>query len=335
MVPIRTAAVFVFLGCSVACTGALLPAPRPRMPPEVWQSAVDRSHPLVGTLWSVGDHRAVTETELAARLGAARVVLVGETHDNPDHHLLEARVLQMFAERHPAPAVVFEMLDAPDQPAIDATLRDHPGDADALALAVAWASSGWPPWSLYRPVFEGAEASNAAILAGGINRRGAMRIASEGPAAFDAALDSTFRLHEAPPAEEQAALRREMAEAHCGLLPEAMLDSMTLVQRTRDALLASRLHDGLAQRHGALLVAGNGHVRRDRGVPAQLARAFQTASIAVGLLEVRAELATPDAYASAFDAPALPFDYVWFTPRASDVDHCAQLREHVKAHEGS
>jgi uncharacterized iron-regulated protein len=189
---------------------------------------------------------------------------------------------------------------------------------------------------MYRPVFEAALASNAAILAGGIDRPAAVRIAKEGPAAFDPGLDAAFRLHDAPPAEEQAALRREMAESHCGLLPEAMLDSMTLVQRTRDALLASRLHEGAARGRGALLVAGNGHVRRDRGVPAQLARAYgtKTKSLAIGLLEVRAELTTPIAYAKAFDAPTLPFDYVWFTPRASDVDHCAELRKHMKGHGG-
>jgi hypothetical protein len=26
----------------------------------------------------------------------------------------------------------------------------------------------------------------------------------------------------------------------------------------------------------------------------------------------------------------LPFDYVIFTPRASDADHCAEIREHMQ-----
>jgi uncharacterized iron-regulated protein len=311
-----------------------LPPQPPQARAETWQSTLDRAHPLVGTVWSVGEDRSVAEAELAARVGAADVVLVGEIHDNPDHHGLEARLLRAFAVQHPALAVVFEMLEVGMQPTIDATLRAHPGDADALGRAVDWASSGWPPWSMYRPVFEAAETANAAILAGGIDRHVAMRVAREGPAAFDPALDAAFRLHDAPPAEEQAALRREMAESHCGMLPEEMLDSMTLVQRTRDALLASRLHEAIASGRGALLVAGNGHIRRDRGVAAQLARAYGTKALAVGLLEVRGELTTPSAYAKAFDARALPFDYVWFTPRANDVDHCAELREHMKGHAG-
>jgi hypothetical protein len=88
-----------------------------------------------------------------------------------------------------------------------------------------------------------------------------------------------------------------------------------------------------------VLIAGNGHVRADRGVPLALAgAAANMASIdartprsavrllTVALVEVRREWRAPAAYAAAFSASALPFDYVWFTPRASDVDHCAELR---------
>jgi hypothetical protein len=120
-------------------------------------------------------------------------------------------------------------------------------------------------------------------------------------------------------------MRKEMADAHCGLLPDAMLDTMVLVQRARDARLAERLHASSADA-GAVLIAGAGHVRNDRGVPAQLARAYGAASLAIGLLEVEADLYDPAAYAARFDGTGLPFAFVWFTPRASDTDHCAKLR---------
>jgi uncharacterized iron-regulated protein len=309
---------------------ASLASPPLASPPghESWQSRLDAAHPLVGSIWDVAARRRVPEAQLAARVGASEVVLVGEIHDNPDHHRLEARLLRAFAAHHPSPSVVFEMLDREQQATVDAALREHPGDADALSRAVGWESTGWPPWPVVRPVFEAAIEVNAALLAGEIRRPSAMRIATQGPAAVDPLLDRTFDLHDPPPPDEQAALRREMAEAHCGLLPEDMLDAMALVQRTRDALLAELVHRGAARGHGALLVAGDGHVRRDRGVPAQLARAYRTASLAIGLLEVQKDLTRPEAYAGAFDARELPFDVVWFTPRVSDADHCAEIRRH-------
>ncbi|MGH7438830.1 MAG: ChaN family lipoprotein [Polyangiaceae bacterium] len=273
--------------------------------------------------------RRITEAELVAGVQAAPIVLVGEIHDNPDHHRLEARLLQSFATTHPAPAVVFEMLDRGQQPTIDASLAAHPADADALARAVAWDSSGWPPWSMYRPVFEAALGAHAPILAAGIDRRDAMRIAHDRAAAFDPALVHPFGLDAPLPPDDQAAVRREMNEVHCGLLPESMLDTMVLVQRSRDALMAERLHEGTAGGRGALLVAGAGHVRRDRGVPVQLARAYAARALAIGLVPVRDADTVPESYVAGFDATGLPFDFVWFTPRTDDVDHCAEMRAHI------
>jgi uncharacterized iron-regulated protein len=156
-----------------------------------------------------------------------------------------------------------------------------------------------------------------------------MRIAHEGVAALDPALVQAFALAAPLPAEFQASMRHEMSEAHCGLLPESMLDSMVLVQRARDASLAERLHEGGGR--GALLIAGAGHVRRDQGVPAQLTHAYGASSLAIGLLQVNTEDTSPELYAAAFEARVLPFDFVWFTPRANDVDHCAELRAHSRA----
>lgn len=318
----------VTLGCANSNTAH--PPPQPQAAHRSWESKGDVDHPLVGVIVEVAAHRRVSEAELMERVRSAGIVLVGEIHDNPDHHRLEAAVLQAFSTAHRSPAVVFEMLDCAQQPAVDASLAAHPGDADALALGVAWDSSGWPAWAMYRPVFEAAVASRGPILAAGLDRGAAMRVGQEGTAALDPALVQAFGLAAPLPADVQAAVRHEMSEVHCGLLPESMLDSMVLVQRARDALLAERLHEGSEGGRGAVLVAGAGHVRRDRGVPAQLARAYGASSLAIGLIQVSAEDTDPDRYAAGFEASTLPFDFVWFTPRANDVDHCAELRAHPR-----
>jgi uncharacterized iron-regulated protein len=316
------------LACA-SSTGPHAPAP-PWASALHWESRLDIDHPLVGVVWDVAAKRPVTERELSARVQSSTIVLVGEAHDNPDHHRLQARLLGAFAARQEAPAVVFEMLDRERQPAVDASLSAQPGDVDALAKAVDWASSGWPAWSIYRPVFEAAVVAHASLLAAGLDRADAMHVAHDGVAAFDPSLNDAFGLSIPLPADVQANVRDEMREAHCGLLPEGMLDAMALVQRVRDALLAERLHEGTTKGHGAMLIAGVGHVRRDWGVPAQLAHAYGATSLAIGLLEVRDKVTSPDAYAEDFRVRALPFDFVWFTPRANDVDHCAELKEHNK-----
>jgi uncharacterized iron-regulated protein len=315
----------------LACTTTSSTHSLPPLAPAHWQSQLDADHPLAGVIWDVAARKRVAEADLTARIQAADIVLLGETHDNPDHHQLQAALLRSFSRTHSRPAVVFEMLNRDQQRTVEASLQAHPGDADALAQAVGWASSGWPEWSMYRPVFEAALEAHGKILAAGLDRSAATRIAHEGVAALDPALVQAFALQKPLPAEVQAAMRREMSEAHCDLLPEVMLDSLVFVQRVRDAMLAGRLHEGAEGGHGALLIAGAGHVRSDRGVPAQLRSAYGARSLAIGLLQASAQETTPERYAETFGAATLPFDFVWFTPRASDIDHCVELREHIKA----
>ena len=76
-----------------------------------------------------------------------------------------------------------------------------------------------------------------------------------------------------------------------------------------------------------MLIAGGGHVRRDRGVPTHLARHAPGTTVAsVALLEVDPDAAAPADYAARFDG-ALPFDYVWFTARGDDTDPCGKLQK--------
>ena len=103
---------------------------------------------------------------------------------------------------------------------------------------------------------------------------------------------------------------------------------MMRVQRARDAMMADRLA-ATSGRGGGVLIAGNGHVRKDRGVPWYLARLRPGArSVSIGLLEVRDGVLEPPS--------GLPYDYVWFTPRVDDGGepcdvHDAELRQLLQA----
>lgn len=300
-------------------------APRSSEPSFRWASPLDRGHRLVGRIWDVARARFVSEEALTQTLMQTPFIGLGEQHDNADHHLLQARVLGALIAGGRAPGVVFEMLERKDQSIVTRTRSEHPRDPDAIAQAVDWGHSGWPAWSSYRPVFAVAVENDLSIVAGGIGREAAMQVAETGWPAVAPELISDFDLKTELPPAVQDALRTEMRDVHCGLLPDTMLDRMVLVQRVRDAELA----EGLVRfgaKGGGVLIAGNGHVRSDRGAPALLRRR-KSAVVAVAFVEVRAEWARPDDYAGAFGALRLPFDYVWFTPRASDADHCAEVRK--------
>ncbi|MEO5697932.1 MAG: hypothetical protein ABIQ60_12455, partial [Burkholderiaceae bacterium] len=65
---------------------------------------------------------------------------------------------------------------------------------------------------------------------------------------------------------------------------------------------------------GALLLAGNGHVRRDIGVPRWLAATTRARSVSIGLLEHG-------------DADTARYDVTFTTPSQARSDPCESLRE--------
>jgi uncharacterized iron-regulated protein len=307
---------------SLACACAAGPKT-----PASWRSPLDRDHPMVGRIEAVAAQRTLERGALFDALAEARVVVLGEKHDNPDHHALQAQAIDALVARGRKPAVVFEMIARSQQAALDEARARAPRDVDAIAAALDWQRSGWPEWSLYRPVFESAVRHGLPIVAGSLDRAQVMEVARRGTAALEPAFVAEHRLGEPSTDASADALREEMRQAHCSMLPESMLDTMVLVQRARDAMLASQAHAALARAGSVVLIAGNGHARRDRGVPRHLERAYGVTARVLALLEVQRD--TDDVRGLAPDdaGGALPYDYVWLTPRASDEDPCASLRE--------
>jgi len=283
-------------------------------PVPEWQTTVGKEHPRVGTIHDVAAGTTITPDALAARLAGKRYVILGEKHDNPDHHRLQAWVLGELIAAGRRPAVVFEMFRLDQADAIARHLASAPDDARGLAAAVDWRRSGWPAWSMYEPIVVPALRARLPIVAGNLAEATTAAMRRDGLAAFDAAALARLRLDQPPAEDVRARLVAELREGHCGHLPSSGLDNFVAVQRARDAQLAAAMRE--ARGDGAVLIAGAGHARTDMGVPLYLPAA-ETASLA--FVEVRT--GTP---------PGLPFDYVWTTPRVDDHDPCERFRKDLE-----
>jgi uncharacterized iron-regulated protein len=305
------------------CPDAHLPAATLSGP---WTSAVGRDHPLVGHVYEVRSGRYVDLGALEAALAGAHFVLLGETHDNADHHRLQAQLVRAVTASGRRPALAFEMLDTAQQPAVDAAVAKPGHSPETISEAVSWAKSGWPSFDLYRPVFAAGLEADLPIAAANLPRKVVRQVVESGESALPPELRE--RLSREPPLApaERDALRREMGESHCGKLPEEMFDPLVLAQRARDVAMAERLFRADTGQ-GAILIAGAGHVRTDRGVPAHLARDAQARpSVSVAFVEARAERCSPAGYTEDLGVAALPFDYVVFTPGAEREDPCKAMK---------
>jgi uncharacterized iron-regulated protein len=89
-----------------------------------------------------------------------------------------------------------------------------------------------------------------------------------------------------------------------------------------------------ATANGAVLIAGNGHVRDDLGVPVYLRvpdqRGARSTSISVGFLEASAGDAEADTFPRALIAANPGYDYVVITPAIERPDPCAAFRRTPK-----
>ncbi len=244
--------------------------------------------------------QALTRAGLLAQARAADWVLLGEQHDNVHHH---ARRGEFIAALGTGAVVVSEHLERG---------RRVEAGSDLLARlqAAGFDARNWR-WPLHRPLYE-------AILDAGLPVRGgnpptamARQVARDGLAA--AAPELRALIDAAPlTAAAAATLDRALEESHCGHLAAARVPAMRAAQRLRDAALALALQ-GAGGRPG-VLVAGNGHVRLDYGVPVLLRHLQPAARV---LVVVFGE--------PGWRADAGICTHLWRTPGVERGDPCADF----------
>jgi len=197
-----------------ALTGALVgcaTAPEPAAVPRDWQATVAADHALVGRVWDADAQSFVTPGRVASAVAAADFVLLGEKHDNPDHHLLQAWLVTASTLDGRRRSVVFEMISTDEAPTLEAYLAAHGGDAAGLGAAVRWEARGWPDWEIYRPVAEAAFAAGLPLAAGDIGRTERKAVFEGGAGALTPADRGRLALDEPLPAPLQAAWSRTCA----------------------------------------------------------------------------------------------------------------------------
>ena len=268
-----------------------------------WQAPEAREHADVGVILDLRSGQRLTPQQLVEQLATAPRVLVGEQHDNPDHHALQLWLLRALAAQRAQGSLLLEMLNPNQQAAVDqvrAAYATGQPPAD-LYQALAW-QANWN-WGLYGAIVGYAVQQPWPLQAANLDRSEIMTIyAAPPPLAGTASTTPAVR----------EVLLEQIRQSHCGMLPESQLPAMLAIQQQRDRRMAEQLRDAVEP---ALLLAGAFHVRRDLAVPLHL----QDIGDADGtLVLILAEAGQPVTAAEA--------DFVWFTPAVPEQDHCAKFR---------
>ena len=298
-----------------------------KAPWDSWQAGLYRDHPLIGKIWSGREKRFVAREELTEAVRKARFVLLGEIHDNPDAHRLQAWLIGVAAEQR-KPAVVLEMIPRDSAKKLQDYLASPDANPAGLGAALDWKKWGWPDWKIYQPIAEAAFGLSLPLVAGDIDKPTLRKAARKGLGILDAEERKKLLLTEDLSKELADSMADELFLSHCELIPKEGLRPMGVVQRLRDAVLADNLLSA-AGKDGAVLIAGNGHIRNDRAVPWYLTRrAPKAETLVVMMLEVTADAAKPEDIVPLAPDGSPTADYVWFTPQAEREDQCEALRKH-------
>ncbi|MFT4962711.1 MAG: putative iron-regulated protein [Paracoccaceae bacterium] len=270
-------------------------------------TAVMRNLSILVTFMLIGwPLSSFADGSAATKMAGYDVVLLGETHDNPDHHTRQKEIVTALQPT----AIVWEMLTQEQAAKVsDALIADQ----SALEAALEWDKSGWPSFDLYYPIFQAV--TGAKSYGGHVPRPAARAAFRTGIKAAFGDEAGAYGLMDPLTADEQTAREASQMRAHCDALPEELLPDMVAIQRLRDARLAQAVVKAYAATGGPVVViTGTGHARKDWGVPVYLARVAPELTVfALGQFEAGSSVGE--------------FDLVLDSPAVDRDDPCAAFKD--------
>lgn len=287
--------------------------------PSSWESSLYSDHLLIGQIWDSKLDRFVQPAELISSIETANYLLLGEKHDNPDHHLLQLALLDYLLQRQQVSSVAFEMMDSDQAQLLEQLQTQQISSLDELKDFLQWDEEGWE-WPFYGPMVNSVYKAGVPMAAANINDEAMMRVYSEPASAeISAVLEQ----------DAMTQLDKDIDESHCGLLPESQFPAMVRVQQARDNSMAAAMSEIEPGQLG-ILIAGNYHIRHDLSVPnyllSQQSGSSREQIISLAFMEVDPSEDSPEAYLQQFSEHRA-FDFIWFTPSISNEDYCALLQQ--------
>jgi len=238
----------------------------------------------VGRWVDPADRRIVPHERVIERAARAEIVLLGEEHDETEHHRWQLSVLAALLARRTPMIVGLEALPRSAQPALDAW------DIGRLESAALLERTGWqvywgPGAEAYLPIAQWARMHRQSLLALNVSRSLVARVGREGWSA----IPPTAREGLGDPVPADQTYRHALAQVYAG---HACRDAdgvegtpefahFVEAQLTWDRAMAEALAAAHHDRPEALVVGlmGRGHLERGTGVVRQLA--------ALGVRDVR------------------------------------------------
>lgn len=225
---------------------------------------------------SVADQRAVSM--MIADLEQAKVIFIGEFHDQRDHHRLQLEVIKALQRSGTPLAIGLEMFDLEKQPVLDEWVR---GTMSLQDFVERYSRSWSINWAEYDAIMLFARNNGIPLVALDTPPDLVKTVTYKGSGALTT--DSLIRLPAGVSTAMLPSYRKFMSQAfRTHEIPDFMFDNFCAAQGLRNSTMARRIVGYLAVNPARkmVVIAGVGHAMR-RAVPAAVAHAGLSTRIVV------------------------------------------------------
>ncbi|NIQ97418.1 MAG: PDZ domain-containing protein [Desulfuromonadales bacterium] len=294
--------------------------------------------PEVGDIFHIPTGYYVSEEQMLAAVDDARIVYVGETHDNPAAHRVQLTILEAMAESHPGKvALGLEMFTPAQQEVLDRWVAGELSEKDFLKES-EWFMNWTMDFGLYRDILVFARDRGIPVVGLNVEKSLKRKVGMQGLEALTE--EERQRVPELDMGDPyQKAMTKAIFKGHDA--GDAMLESFLRVQTLWDESMAANIADFLSQAehegYRMVVMAGGNHVRFGYGIPRRVFRRLPTSYVLVGSKELKvAEDRRKKDRVMDVDLPHLPmqpYDYVVFTEYEELESDKAQLGVQFEAND--
>lgn len=313
-----------------ACTMSQQPIGNPEAPyPPAEQ-------PTVGDIYHLPTGVKVTADQMYAAIADARIIYVGETHDNPAAHRLELQVLKAVAERHPGQVSLgLEMFNHEQQEVLNEWVAGKLSEKEFLKAA-DWYSVWTQDFTYYRDILYFARDHKIPVIGLNVTKELRRKVGMTDLAALDEETQAQLPEMDLNDHYQKAMTEAIYADHSQG---DKMLDGFMRIQTLWDETMAENIVRALADKgpeHRMVVMAGGNHIRFGFGIPRRVYRRLPTSYILIGSRELVIPEEKQDKLMNV-DLPRFPmppYDYLVYTEYESLPGERVKLGVRMKEKDG-
>ncbi len=305
--PSMLPAVILSLLATAACTPGKYPMGDPQNPYPLKTPA------KIGEIVHLPTGTVANRTQMMAIAGDARIVYVGETHDNPASHRLELQILRALDDLRPGrQALGMEMFSQSQQPVLDRWVAGKLDEKTFLKES-RWYENWGMNFAYYRDLLNFARERGIPVIAlnadrelvKALQKKPSVRLGEEERAQLP-----TLDLED--PYERAMVSAFFRGHAHGGNELDSFIRIQALWDETMARSVTRYLESPAGREKHLMVIAGSNHVNYGFGIPRRAFRRFPTSYVLIGgkEIDIPADMRDRLMNVSLPEFPMPPYDFL-------------------------